>query len=115
MTFKCNEKIDESNPKKFCLSENAITFIKKFVLSTLNITSPINEETLDRIIDLATEWETDMIDPLSKDGCDKTYDYPERERNEMADKFVGEITGQWDGEKLAPDFEDLNSKLGLSD
>lgn len=54
-----------------------------------------------------------MIDPLSKDGCDKSYDYPERERNEMADKFVGEITGQWNEEKLVPDFEDLNKRLGL--
>ena len=54
-----------------------------------------------------------MIDPLSDDGCDKTYEYPERERNELADKFVGEITGQWDDEKLIPDFDDINKRLGL--
>lgn len=51
--------------------------------------------------------------PLSRDGCDKTYDYHEREWNELADKFVGEITGQWDDDKLIPDFYDLNKRLGL--
>ena len=113
MFFNKKDRNKQQKPEKFCLSENAIGFIKKFALNELNITSPIDEETLDRIIELAGEWELDMIDPLSKDGCDKTYDYPERERNEMADKFIGEVTGQWDDEKLVPDFEDLNKKLGL--
>lgn len=54
-----------------------------------------------------------MIDPTSVDGYDKNYDYPERERNELAYKFVSEITGQWNDEKLVPDFEDLNRKLEL--
>lgn len=68
---------------------------------------------LDGIIDLATQWEIDMIDPLSADGCDKNYDYPERERNELADKFVSEITGKWNDDVLVPDFDDLNKRLGL--
>ena len=87
--------------------------MKKYVLPELNINSPINADTLDDITNLAVQWELDMIDPLSKHGCDKTYDYPERERNEMADKFVGEITGQWDDTSLIPDFDDLNNRLGL--
>lgn len=103
----------KSEPKKFKLSEKAITFIKKYIMTELNIVSPIDRNTLDVITDLATQWETDMIDPLSKDGCDKKYDYPERERNEMADKFVSEITGQWNDDGIVPDFEDLNKRLGL--
>ena len=99
--------------KKFTLSDNAILFIKKYVFPQLQINAPLDENMLDEITELATQWEMDMIDPLSSDGCDKTYDYPERERNELADKFVGEITGQWDDNKLIPDFDDLNKRLGL--
>lgn len=99
--------------KKFCLSENDVIFIKKYVFSELKITSPIDTDILDEIIDLASQWELNMLDPLSVHGCDKTYDYPEKERDEMADKFVGEITGQWNDEKLIPDFEDLYKRLGL--
>ena len=99
--------------KKFVLSETAIFFIKRYAYPQLNTNSPIDEEILDQITELATQWELDMIDQLSDDGCDKTYEYPERERNELADKFVGEITGQWDDEKLIPDFDDINKRLGL--
>ena len=107
------KKKKEKVVNKFILSENAISFIKNHACPQLKISSPIDEEMLDKITKLATLWELDMIDPLSKDGCDKTYDYPEKKRNELADKFVGEITGQWDDEKLIPDLEDLNKKLGL--
>lgn len=79
----------------------------------MNIQTAIDSNKLDEIVDLSTKWETDMIDPLDKDGRDKLYDYPERERNELADKFVSEITGQWDDDKLIPDFDNLNKKLGL--
>lgn len=106
-----------STPKEirtFKLSESAIMFIQKFAKPALQITSPIDAAILDKITELATQWEIDMIDPLSKDGSDKTYDYPERERNEMADKFVTEITGQWDDERLVPDFDDLNERLHLT-
>ena len=99
--------------KKFKLSENAIAFIRRFAKPELNITSRIDDAVLDRIIELATQWEIDMIDPSSDDGVDKTYDYPERERNEMADKFVSEITGQWDDKTLIPDLDDLNARLHL--
>lgn len=99
--------------KKFKLSEGAITFIKNFALPELRLTAPIDTIALEKIVELATQWELDMIDPLSKDGCDKTYEYPERERNELADKFVGEITGQWDDASLIPDLDDLNTRLGL--
>ena len=89
------------------------TLIRTYVQCQIDITSPIDEDKLDEITDLAVQWEMDMIDPSDKEGGDKTYDYPERKRNEMADKFVSEVTGQWDDEKLVPDFEDLNRRLGL--
>ena len=111
--FSKKRQTEQKEIKKFVLSDNAITFIKKVVQSELNITFPIDEDVLDEITDLAVQWEMDMIDPLDKEGGDKTYDYPERERNEMADKFVSEVTGQWDDDVLVPDFEDLNKKLGL--
>ena len=107
------KKTKQTKIKKFTLSDNAILFIKKYAFPQLQINAPLDENMLDEIIELATQWEMDMIDPLSSDGCDKSYDYPEKERNELADKFVGEITGQWDDDKLIPDFDDLNKRLGL--
>lgn len=98
--------------KTFTLSNESVLFIKKYAYPQLNTNSLIDEELLDDIVELATQWELDMIDPLSKDGQDKTFDYPEKERNELADKFVGEITGQWN-EESTPDFNDLNKRLGL--
>lgn len=89
-------------------------FIKKYIITELDIISPINKKMFDTITDLANQWEMDMIDPQDKDGGDKHYDYPERERNEMADKFVSEITGQWDDTRLVSDFDDLNKRLGLT-
>ena len=113
MLFFKKKKPKQIAIKTFVLSETAITFIKQFVFPKLNIISPIDENMLDTIINLATQWEMDMIDPLSTDGCDKNYDYPERERNELADKFVSELTGQWNDDTLVPDFENLNKRLGL--
>lgn len=111
MLFK-KKKNNQKEIKAFTLSNEAVLFIKKYAYPQLNTNSPVNEEMLDDITELATQWELDMIDPLSEDGRDKTYDYPEKERNELADKFVGEITGQWDDEST-PDFNDLNKRLGL--
>lgn len=106
------KKTKQKKIKTFTLSNDAVLFIKKYAYPQLNTNALIDEELLDFITELATQWELDMIDPLSKDGQDKTFDYPEKERNELADKFVGEITGQWD-EESTPDFNDLNKRLGL--
>ena len=111
--FFIKKKIKRNKIKKFTLSDNAILFIKKYAYPQLNTNSIIDEELLDKITALATQWEIDMIDPLSKDGCDKTYEYPEQERNELADRFVAEVTGQWDDDKLIPDFDDINKRLGF--
>lgn len=106
-------KKQTTTPAKFLLSDDAIFFIKNFVINEKIIAGPLDAEALDRIVKLATAWEEDMIDPSSDSYADKAYDYPERKRNEMADKFVGEITGQWHDEELIPDFEDLNKRLGF--
>ncbi len=111
MLFR-KKKNNQKEIKTFTLSNEAVLFIKKYAYPQLNTNSLIDEDLLDDITELATQWELDMIDPLSEDGRDKTYDYPEKERNELADKFVGEITGQWDDEST-PDFDDLNKRLGL--
>lgn len=113
MCFCTKKTSKKSELKKFKLSDKAIMFIKKYIMPEINIIAPIDSNMLDDILDLATKWEMDMIDSKSKDGCDKKYDYPERERNEMADEFVSEISGQWDDDCCVPDFEDLNKKLGL--
>ena len=106
-------KKDKKVPAKFVLSENAVSFIKTYAMEELGLAGPITEDVLDKIVDLAVQWELDMIDPLSEHGGDKTYDYPEKTRNEAADRFVSEITGQWDDDKLVPDFDDLNRRLGF--
>ena len=106
--------VHKKGANKFVLSDNAIDFIRRFVLNELGISAPINCDMLDTIVSLATEWELDMIDPHSCDGVDREYDYPEKERNEEADRFVAEITGQWEDEKCIPDLDDLNARLGLT-
>lgn len=111
--FFINKKANSIKIETFKLSENAVLFIEQYAKPQLGITEPIDADGLYRIIELATEWEEDMIDPQSEDGCDKAYDYAERERNEAADNFVGEITGKWDDDKFVPDFDDLNERLGL--
>ena len=98
--------------KYFLLSEDAVCFIKNYAMLAMELRSPIDDAALSAIVDLATQWETDMIDPLSVNGSDKTADYPEKERNEAADRFVTEITGQWT-DFTAPDLEDLNCRLGF--
>ena len=98
--------------KSFSLSEDAVYFIKTYASEVINLDSPINEATLNDIINLAAQWEMDMIDPLSRDGRDKSSDYPEKKRNEAADRFVAEITGQWN-DRTIPDLDNLNGRLGL--
>lgn len=103
----------EKEIKIFKLSEDAILFLKKYIIPEMNISAKIDEGTMDKIIELSSQWELDMIDTKTKNFMDKNYDYSERERNEMADAFVGEITGQWIDGICEPDFADINKKLEL--
>lgn len=97
--------------KKFRLSDSAVEFIRKYIMPEMGLSSAIDSDILDEIVELATQWEINLIDPESEDGRDKTYDYPERARDVAADNFVTEITGQWDDDELIPDFDDLNQRL----
>ena len=50
---------------------------------------------------------------VDENGNDITYDYPEKERNEMADRFVSEVSGKLASDYWTVDFDELNKKLGL--
>ena len=94
----------------FKISDESIEFIKKYLLKECNITNKITADDLDDFLGIAFDWESLMVD---EQGNNKLYDYPDKERNEMADKFVSEISGKWSSGKWTPDFQDLNNKLGL--
>ena len=70
----------------------------------------IDMDILDDFVSIAFEWESEMVD---ENGKDKTYDYPNKERNEMADRFVSEVSGKLSTDLWIPDFDDLNKRLGL--
>jgi len=106
MFFKKKKK----EVKVFELSEEAINFIKTYLLKECNITTKIDRDTLDQFVVVAFNWETDMVD---ENGNDITYDYPEKERNEMADRFVSEVSGKLASDYWTVDFDELNKKLGL--
>ena len=94
----------------FKLSDEAIKFIRLYLLKKLNISTKIDMDILDDFVSIAFEWESEMVD---ENGKDKTYDYPNKERNEMADRFVSEVSGKLSTDLWIPDFDDLNKRLGL--
>lgn len=94
----------------FKLSDEAIRFIKIYLLEKLNVTTKVDMNILDDFVSTAFDWESEMVD---KNGKDKNYDYPNKERNEMADRFVSEISGKLSTDSWLPDFDDLNKRLGL--
>lgn len=94
----------------FRVSDEAVEFIRKYLLQECNVTSKIDGDTLDDFLSVAFDWETEMVD---ENGYDKTYDYPDKDRNERADRFVSEISGKWSSGLWVPDFDDLNKRLGL--
>ncbi len=96
--------------KIFQLSNEAVDFIKVYLLPELNVQSKIDGDLLEDFLRIAFDWESLMVD---EKGYDKNYDYPDKERNEMADKFVTEVSGRWSSGLWIPDFEDLNKRLGL--
>ncbi len=96
--------------KIFKLSEEAVNFIKLYLIPELNIKSKIDSDILDNLLYIASVWESLMVD---ENGYDKNYEYPDKERNEMADRFVSEISGKWSSGLWIPDFDDLNKRLGL--
>ena len=97
--------------KVFKLEDESIEFIRRYLLREFNVTSKIDGDLLDEFLSLAFDWETMMVD---ENGNEKNDDYPEKERNEMADRFVSDVSGRWSSGLWIPDFEDLNKKLGFS-
>ena len=102
---KKNKKINV-----FKLSDEAIEFIKTYLLKELNVTTRIDMDILDDFISVAFDWESSMVD---ENGNDKTCAYPNKKRNEMADRFVTEVSGKLSTDLWIPDFDDLNNRLGL--
>ncbi len=102
--MKKRNKKTEQEATLFSVSEEAIEFIRTYILPVKHIDF-IDEDVFYDIFDIAESWELDMID---ENGFDKTDD-PFIERNTMGMNFVSEMSGQ-DGE---PDLEDLNRRLGL--
>lgn len=105
------EKLSKQNkvrkPKKFILSDDAVRFIKSYAMTELNIVLPIDEDKFDDIFDFAEMCELNMMDD---EGNDRQEDYPEKERDILGDKFVGEVSGNY-GKDNEPDLVDLNSRL----
>ena len=106
MCFKKKNK----DIKVFKLSDEAVEFIKIYLLKELNVSAKIDMDALDDFVFKAFDWESEMVD---ENGKDKTCDYPNKERNEMADRFVSEVSGKLSTGLWTPDFEDLNKRLGL--
>ncbi len=105
-------KNSNSPELKFKVTDDSIRFIKNYVIPEMKLSEPIDETTLNKIIRLADDWEADMIDADSDNYSDKTFSYPERDRNTAADRFVSEISGYWSKHGNV-DFDDLNRRLGL--
>jgi hypothetical protein len=88
--FKWFRKKDEASkksekPEKLIFTADAILFIKKYAIPELSLTNPLDEDQFDEICTFADDCELDMID---ENGEDKQYDYPEKERDILGDKFV---------------------------
>ncbi len=96
--------------KIFKFSDEAIEFIKKYLLKACNVSNKIDGDMLDDFLSVAFDWESLLVD---EDGNDKNYDYIDKERNELADRFVSEVSGKWSSGLWVPDFEDINKRLGL--
>lgn len=93
----------------FRLSNESVEFIKKYLLKDTDI-SKINADILAEFVAIAFDYESLMVD---KNGSEKTYDYPDKERNEMADRFISEISVKLESDLWVIDFDDLNKRLGL--
>lgn len=95
------KKQDELSIK---LSEQALLFIKKYAIPTLNIREKIDEDLAMSILNFAVQCELNMVNDR---GYDRTEEYPEKERDYLGDAYVTE-TGAY-----RIDLDDLNKRLGL--
>lgn len=100
----------ENNITKYKLSDEAVVFIRDYLFAECEITAPIDENKMEEFISIAFDWETSMVD---ENGNDKLHDYPDKRRNEAADRFISEVSNKWVDEFCFIDFSDLNQRLGL--
>lgn len=107
--FMCFRKKNKE-AKIFKLSDEAIKFIKIYLLKECNVITKIDRDLLYEFVSIAFDWESLMVD---ENGNDKTYDYPNKERNEMADRFVSELSGKLSDDLWIPDIDDLNKRINL--
>ena len=96
------KKQQDDTPIK--LSEQALLFIKKYAIPTLNIQEKINEDSAMDILDFAIQCELNMV---TAEGYDRTDEYPERERDFLGDAYVTETSA------YGIDLDDLNRRLEL--
>jgi hypothetical protein len=92
---------------KMNFTDMEILFIKKYAIPDLGILCPIDEEKFDIIADYADKCELNMID---ENGEDKQYDYPEKERDILGDKFVTFLSSYADKNYFI-DYEELNKNV----
>lgn len=92
------------------LSDESVVFIKEYLLPMFPNIQKVDDDSIDDFIGIAFDWESLMVD---ENGNDKIYDYDGKERNEMADRFVSEISGKWSSGLWTIDFEELNKRLNL--
>lgn len=96
------KKQQENTPKK--LSEQALLFIKKYAIPSLNIQGKIDDDSAMDILDYACQCELHMTDEQGRDRIDN---YPEKERDIWGDAYVTETSA------CKIDLNDLNQRLGL--
>ena len=105
----CFRKKDKK-VKVFKFTDEAVEFMRMYLLKDNKSITQIDMELIDEFVSIAFDWESLTVDEY---GHEKTYDYPDKSRNEMADRFVSEVSGKL-STGWVPDFDDLNKRLGLS-
>ena len=101
------KKITNETYPKFCLSSDGLKFITEYAMSALSIDKPVTEESEKQIFEYAKKCELNMTD---NDGNDINSDYPEKERDILADKYVTELSLAW-AKDYVLDLDDLNNRI----
>jgi hypothetical protein len=92
---------------KLVFTDREILFIKKYAIPDLGLTYPLDEEQFDKICDYAEDCELNMIDEY---GADKQYDYAEKERDILGDRFVTFMSSYADKNYFI-DYDELNKMV----
>ena len=90
--------------KKYLLSDSALLFIKKYALHQLDLKLPLDENSLDVILEYAMDLELNAIDEDGNDLLENKIG----EKEKLADKFGTEMSLHTDE---IIDLVDLNQRL----